>query len=487
MSSIVESCGNFVRRCVLSVALSALFLAAQGAAAAGAGTTNTVLIDGISNAGAARDQTEAAALGFDVEVVTDAAVWNAKTTADFATYKAIALPDNFCWGPSATAIASRTTWAPAVTGNIIVVGGDPELHSGSQPGAAALVRNGIGFAANDPGKTGLWVALGCFATSAPVLDPFGAFDIQGQSSDSIHIVAVHPALTGLTDALLSNWGSSTHLKEVSYPSDFVPLAIQTNGTDPGVKSFADGSSGTVFLLVRGSGVQPVGLNISKSGPATANTGDNIVYTITYGNTGGTDATGVSISDPIPTGTTFVSATGGGTASGGTVAWAIGSLPHATTGLTTTFTVRVNASGTITNTGYQITDGTNTTTGADVTTAVTGPPTFLVSAAVSGTGGSLDPTTPSPASIVSGGTASFKFNADPVYHVASVSGCGGTPYTNNVAGLTTYTYATGPITAPCAVTATFAPDLVAPVPTLSMGMLFVFGALLAAFGALKLRA
>jgi uncharacterized repeat protein (TIGR01451 family) len=353
----------------LVIAALMLFVPAVPAHAVVVATSNTVLIDATGNADAAGvDTAQAIALGFDVEVVTDPAVWNAKTTAQFATYKAISIPDNMCGGPSAAAVGSRTVWGPAVTGNVLIVGGDPELHSFyvGTPGATQLVRNGIGFAADDPGKTGLFIAIGCL-NDVTALDVFGSFTSQSFGSDSIHIVAVHPALTGLTDELLSNWGSSTHEGFLTFPGAFLPLAIQLDNHGAGDRTFGDGTSGTPFLLVRGAAVQPVGLNVSKAGPATATVGDNITYTITYGNSGGTDATSVVITDSIPAGTTFVSATGGGSAAGGTVTWNIGNLAHGTSGLTVQFTVRVTASGTITNTGYQITDGTITTSGPDVTT------------------------------------------------------------------------------------------------------------------------
>ena len=125
-----------------------------------------------------------------------------------------------------------------------------------------------------------------------------------------------------------------------------------------------GAGGVRFLP---PGLAP-GLTISKSGPPTANTGQNITYTITYGNSGGADATGVVIQDPVPVGTTFVSATGGGTEAGGVVTWNIGTIPAGTTGLTVQFTVTVNAtSGTISNVNYTI-------AGAGIP-AIPGPPVF----------------------------------------------------------------------------------------------------------------
>ena len=62
-----------------------------------------------------------------------------------------------------------------------------------------------------------------------------------------------------------------------------------------------------------------------------------------------------IRDTIPAGTTFVSATNGGTVQGTDVVWNIASVPAGATGLTVSFTVTVTAStGSITNGTYSIT-------------------------------------------------------------------------------------------------------------------------------------
>ena len=51
------------------------------------------------------------------------------------------------------------------------------------------------------------------------------------------------------------------------------------------------------------------VQITKSGPATAVAGTNVAYTITVTNAGPSDATGVTLTDPTPTGLTFDSNTG----------------------------------------------------------------------------------------------------------------------------------------------------------------------------------
>src|SRR5256884_2850 len=63
------------------------------------------------------------------------------------------------------------------------------------------------------------------------------------------------------------------------------------------------------------------LTLAKSdSPDPALAGNNITYTLTVTNNGPSDATGVSLSDAIPAGTSFVSATGGGTLTAGVVGW-----------------------------------------------------------------------------------------------------------------------------------------------------------------------
>lgn len=60
----------------------------------------------------------------------------------------------------------------------------------------------------------------------PLLGGFGTFTATGVGCfNSAHIVATHPALTGLTDSTLSNWSCSVHEAFDSWPLSFEVLAI----------------------------------------------------------------------------------------------------------------------------------------------------------------------------------------------------------------------------------------------------------------------
>jgi hypothetical protein len=246
--------------------LSAFFVtAAEIVQAVPAPDGNSVLIlDATVTGGATSvEATQAASLGL-TPVVVDAPTWGATTAAEFATYRALVLGDPTCVvdpSPLAAAEANRVVWGPVVTGNVIVVGTDPVFHQ-SIPGAVTLTNQAINFAADAP-TTGAYISLSCYYFSAPsgtpvpVLDQFGSFTVIGQGgcpADS-HIVAVHPALSGLTDADLSNWSCSTHEGFVSWPASFLVLAISKDVPSPFVAP--DGTSGAPYIIARGKELSPI--------------------------------------------------------------------------------------------------------------------------------------------------------------------------------------------------------------------------------------
>jgi uncharacterized repeat protein (TIGR01451 family) len=102
------------------------------------------------------------------------------------------------------------------------------------------------------------------------------------------------------------------------------------------------------LLATGE-VVPVSADIATtvSSPVTVNVASNLTYTVTVTNLGPSPAANVVVRDNLPTGVTFVSATGGGTNAGGVVNWTIPSLAN---GAATNFMVTIAAlTGTLTNT------------------------------------------------------------------------------------------------------------------------------------------
>jgi uncharacterized repeat protein (TIGR01451 family) len=96
-------------------------------------------------------------------------------------------------------------------------------------------------------------------------------------------------------------------------------------------------------------VTPVAdVGIGKTAAATVLASSNLVYTISVTNFGPSSASGVVVTDSLPVGVTFVSASGGGLNNSGVVNWSLGTL---TNGQTSNLTVTVSApaSGSLTNT------------------------------------------------------------------------------------------------------------------------------------------
>ena len=146
---------------------------------------------------------------------------------------------------------------------MIVLGTDPVYHS-YLPGAVKLIKQGIEFAGAEAGETGAYIDLSCYYYSVdvdtpvapPILEPFGGFLVSGQyvpggsgcPGDS-HIVATHPALTGLTDDDLSDWGCTYHEGFHTWPLNFEVLVIARDVPSDYVAP--DGESGRPYIIARG--------------------------------------------------------------------------------------------------------------------------------------------------------------------------------------------------------------------------------------------
>lgn len=266
------------------------------AAAAGASDDHTVLIldSTVSGGASSLEATTAAGQGFTVEVVDDTG-WGAKSTADFATYRALILGDPTCTFPDtplAAAVANKDTWGQAVSGNVIIFGTDVTFHAGS--GGAQVAQSGIAFATAQPGETGAYITLSCYYadvspnTPVPVLDAFapGGFTVDGSPNtlcfNDAHIVASSPALAGLTDSTISNWSCSVHEAFDTWPANFLVLAIARNLGS--VFTASDGTVGTPYILARGE-VTPIGLALDPI-DATNPVGTDHTVTATLTSAGG---------------------------------------------------------------------------------------------------------------------------------------------------------------------------------------------------------
>ncbi len=182
-------------------------------------------------------------------------------------YRVVIFADPNC-GESPQTPVLNPGWANDITGNVIIIGTDQVLHAAS--GGAALVDKAMAFVLSDP-NPGAFISLSCYydypfpappGTPVPLLDngfasSAGSFTVHGTSTsgcfDDAHITATHPAMSGLTDADLANWGCSVHEAFDTWPADFEVLAIAKNSGSS--YPAPDGTVGSPYILVRGEDIE----------------------------------------------------------------------------------------------------------------------------------------------------------------------------------------------------------------------------------------
>ncbi len=301
-----------------AVASLLMVLPFSGSTPASAAPGEVLILDSTVSGGAGSTLAQKFVLAGKTPVVVDAATWSTMTAAQFDSYDAIVLGDPTCQllGPEAPATANAAVWSSVVDGNVIIIGTDETFHEGQ--GGAQLMEKAAAFTVAEAGKTGAYISLSCYyhdtapGTPVPLLSGFGSFTATGVGcfNDS-HIVATHPALSGLTDATLSNWSCSVHEAFDSWPVSFEVLAI-AEGIGS-VFTAPDGTVGTPYILARGVEV----ISDIDLTPATATNDIGTSHTVT--------AT-VTTDDPAP-GTPIV---------GTTVTFTVVAGPHTgTTGTTVT--------------------------------------------------------------------------------------------------------------------------------------------------------
>jgi len=116
---------------------------------------------------------------------------------------------------------------------------------------------------------------------------------------------------------------------------------------------------------------PPDLSVTKSGPASINVGATFAYTIVVTNTGGSNATGVVVTDALPAQVTFVSATSTqGTCSGTTTVTCTASDARGNTGFARFEVVVKDATAPVLTLPDTITTEATSSAGADVTYTAT---------------------------------------------------------------------------------------------------------------------
>jgi uncharacterized repeat protein (TIGR01451 family) len=112
---------------------------------------------------------------------------------------------------------------------------------------------------------------------------------------------------------------------------------------------SDSSETSEFSKAIATGVVTVSADLSVVGvaPLSVTLGNQVIYTLIVSNAGPSNATGVKLTDTLPPGATFVSATGGVTPVGGILTFNIGSL-EAETHLNFVIVVSPTAAGTLNN-------------------------------------------------------------------------------------------------------------------------------------------
>ena len=150
-------------------------------------------------------------------------------------------------------------------------------------------------------------------------------DISGNLPDNpVNSITLDPAypntLYAATDVgpfVTYNGGASWSALGTGFPT----VAIDQIDLDPGHRVLAAGTHGRGAWKINDTSAAVPALVISKAdADVPVGPGSNINYTITLRNIGNAAATGVTITDPVPANTTFVSAGQGGTNVAGVITW-----------------------------------------------------------------------------------------------------------------------------------------------------------------------
>lgn len=157
-------------------------------------------------------------------------------------------------------------------------------------------------------------------------------------------VVTWPTISALTNGAVTNF-----IVTVTAPAEPTMLTNIASSTSTTTDLIATNNNGTAAAsIVITEVTSQADVQTSKTGPATVNAAESFAYTISVTNFGPSTASNIVVSDLLPAGVLFVSATSGGTSNNGSVTWP--TLASFTNGASTNFTITVTAppEGTLTN-------------------------------------------------------------------------------------------------------------------------------------------
>ena len=166
-----------------------------------------------------------------------------------------------------------------------------------------------------------------------------------------NVVFVSASGGGTTNAGVASWALGTlasgRTTNVTITVKAPASGVVTNSATV-TSTTADPNSGNNASSPVGTTVTPVAdVGLGKTGSASVLAASNLVYTISVTNFGPSSAGSVTVTDTLPLGVTFVSATGGGVNTSGMVSWSLGTLANGQVS-NLTVTVTAPASGSLTN-------------------------------------------------------------------------------------------------------------------------------------------
>jgi uncharacterized repeat protein (TIGR01451 family) len=292
---------------------------------------------------------------------------------------------------------STNTFYPLTNEVLWVTGGTLSLLSAAATnGTAQITGSGIVFTpaanfigtatinyavANNAGGTNNSFITVLVTNVPPVANP-DFYTVAGNSSSNVFSPLANDQL-GTSDGVLSLVSVSPTNGMAFISGTNVLFTPQTNFTGTATIGYTitdniGGTNSSLITVTVANASADLSLSASAA-PEPVEVGSNLVYSITVSNAGPSAASGVVVSNQLPAGVSFVSATGGATPSGGVLLVNVGSLAVGETN-SVQIVVQPSVAGQLTN-SFQVfaneTDPALTNNSAAVVSTVTNAPVVVL--------------------------------------------------------------------------------------------------------------